>query len=201
MNLYNTDKYSHGFIDVYEPYLNQMKNVKNLLEIGIYNGDSLNYFSNYFKDANIYGIDIIDKSQYDTDKIKTFILDQENRDDINNFLTKNNIEYDIILDDGGHTMRQQQISFGMLFKNVKSGGLYILEDLHTSRLDNFGTIFKTDLITSLDMLYNLKYTNNLVSNHITDDEKRYIEENVESIFIWSVNAQYNQSVTSIIKKK
>ena len=34
-----------------------------------------------------------------------------------------------------------------------------------------------------------------------DDEKRYIEENVESIFIWSANAQYNQSVTSIIKKK
>ena len=201
MNLYNTDKYSHGFIDVYEPYFNQMKDVKNVLEIGVYNGDSLNYFSNYFKDADIYGIDIIDKTQYGSDKIKTFMLNQENRDDISTFLSKNNIEYDIILDDGGHTMRQQQISFGMFFKNVKSGGLYILEDLHTSRLDNFGTIFKTDLITSLDMLYNLKYTNNLVSNHITDDEKRYIEENVESIFIWSVNAQYNQSVTAIIKKK
>jgi hypothetical protein len=201
MNLYNTDKYSHGFIDVYEPYFNQMKDVKNVLEIGVYNGDSLNYFSNYFKDADIYGIDIIDKTQYDSDKIKTFMLNQENRGDISTFLSKNNIEYDIILDDGGHTMRQQQISFGMFFKNVKSGGLYILEDLHTSRLDNFGTIFKTDLITSLDMLYNLKYTNNLVSNHITDDEKRYIEENVESIFIWSVNAQYNQSVTAIIKKK
>jgi len=201
MNLYNTDKYSHGFIEIYEPYFNQMKDVKNVLEIGVYYGDSLNYFSNYFKDANIYGIDIIDKTQYDSDKIKTFMLNQENRDDISTFLSKNNIEYDIILDDGGHTMRQQQISFGMFFKNVKSGGLYILEDLHTSRLDNFGTIFKTDLITSLDMLYNLKYTNNLVSNHITDDEKRYIEENVESIFIWSVNDQYNQSVTAIIKKK
>ena len=49
MNLYNTDKYSHGFIEIYEPYFNQMKDVKNVLEIGVYYGDSLNYFSNYFK--------------------------------------------------------------------------------------------------------------------------------------------------------
>lgn len=201
MNFFETDKYTHGFIEIYEPYFKELKNVKNILEIGVYNGGSLKYFSNFFPNAIVHGIDILEKKEYDTDRIKTYVVNQEDRFEINNFLNNVNIYFDIILDDGGHTMKQQQISFGMLFEKVTSGGLYILEDLHTSRLENFGTIFKTDLITSLDMLFNLKYTGNLISNHINEEEKEYIEDNIESIFIWSSNVHYNQSVTSIIKKK
>lgn len=197
--MFNTDKYSHGFIDVYTPYFNKLSNVKNVLEIGVYSGDSLNYFSTTFKDANIYGIDINDMSVYDTDRIKTYIVNQESRESLNSFLNNTNIEFDIILDDGGHTMRQQQISFGVLFKHLKNGGLYILEDLHTSRYNSY--ITKNDLITTLDMLYSFSYTNNLISNHITNDEKEYIESNVENIFIWSRNTEHNMSVTSIITKK
>lgn len=201
MHIFNTDKYSHGFIEIYEPYFRELKNVKNILEIGIYEGESLKYFSNFFSEATIHGIDIIDKKEYNTDKIKTYIVNQEDRSQLNNFLNDVDINFDIILDDGGHTMKQQQVSFGMLFKRVNSGGLYILEDLHTSRLENFGTIFKTDLITSLDMLYNLKYSGNLISNHISEEEKEYIENNIESIVIWSSNIPHNMSATSIIKKK
>jgi hypothetical protein len=98
-------------------------------------------------------------------------------------------------------MKQQQVSFGILFKRLKKGGIYILEDLHTSRIENFGTIFPDDLITTLDMLQSFKFTNNIASNHILDDEKEYIKNNVADIRIWSKTPEYNQSVTSIIKKK
>ena len=67
MERYNTDKYEHGFIDVYEPYFNNSKNVKNVLEIGVYFGGSLQYLSDKFPEAKIYGIDIENKTQYDTD--------------------------------------------------------------------------------------------------------------------------------------
>lgn len=201
MNQFNTDKYSHGFISFYEPYFNDLKFVKNVLEIGVYNGCSLKYLSYKFPNAKIYGIDIIDKTQYNTEQIKTFIANQEDRDQLIDLINKTNVEFDIIIDDGGHTMKQQQISFGVLFKYLKQGGLYILEDLHTSRLEQFGTINEGDLITSLDMLYNLKYTKNLISNHITVDEKNYIEGHVDTIVIWSKTPEYNQSVTSIIIKK
>ena len=40
--------------------------------------------------------------------------------------------FDIIIDDGGHSMPQQIISFLTLFPHVKSQGLYVIEDLHTS---------------------------------------------------------------------
>ena len=201
MEQYNTDKYAHGFIDVYEPYFNEVSNSKHILEIGVYYGGSLKYLSDKFKDGNIYGIDIEDKTQYDGERVKTYIVNQEDRDSLNGFLKEVDVEFDIIIDDGGHTMKQQQISFGILFKRLKKGGIYILEDLHTSRIENFGTIFPDDLITTLDMLQSFKFTNNIVSNHMLDDEKEYIKNNVADIRIWSKTPEYNQSVTSIIKKK
>jgi hypothetical protein len=201
MGQFDTDKYEHGFIDFYEPYFNNLKDVKHVLEIGVYNGGSLRYLESKFRDAKIYGIDIENKIQYDSKRIKTYVVNQENRGDLERFINENDIEFDLIIDDGGHTMKQQQVSFGMLFKRLKKGGIYILEDLHTSRLEQLGTIHKYDLITSLDMLYTLQYTKNLISNHITDEEKDYIQNTVEDIRIWTRTPEYNQSVTSIIKKK
>ena len=40
--------------------------------------------------------------------------------------------FDIIVDDGGHRMREQRMSLETLFKHVKPGGVYLCEDLHTS---------------------------------------------------------------------
>jgi hypothetical protein len=40
--------------------------------------------------------------------------------------------YDVIVDDGGHTMLQQIVSLSVLLRHVKPGGIYVLEDLATS---------------------------------------------------------------------
>ncbi len=39
---------------------------------------------------------------------------------------------DILIDDGGHTMLQQRITYEELFDHVKEDGIYLCEDLHTS---------------------------------------------------------------------
>ncbi|CAF1255560.1 unnamed protein product [Adineta steineri] len=39
---------------------------------------------------------------------------------------------DVIVDDGGHTINQQITSFTQLVLKVKSGGIYVIEDLLTS---------------------------------------------------------------------
>ena len=41
-------------------------------------------------------------------------------------------QLDILIDDGGHTMNQQLVSFKNLFPAVKDGGIYLIEDTHTS---------------------------------------------------------------------
>jgi hypothetical protein len=40
--------------------------------------------------------------------------------------------FDVIVDDGGHTMKQQITSFTHLLPKVRSGGIYVIEDLETS---------------------------------------------------------------------
>jgi hypothetical protein len=44
----------------------------------------------------------------------------------------NNPVFDIIIDDGGHTVKQQRVSVETLWSSLKSGGYYIIEDLHTN---------------------------------------------------------------------
>lgn len=197
-----TDKISHGYLQVYDPLFMSLDSISNVLEIGVDNGDSLRLLQNYFPNSNIYGFDLTPpRDHHYNDRFKVLLGNQEDRDDLNGILNNIDGEFDLIIDDGGHTMKQQQTSFGFLFRHLKSGGVYILEDLHTSRYGlNSEYINKDDLITTLDMLQNFKNTNNIISNHMLDHEIKYLEENIESIEIWSKNIEHNISVTSIIKK-
>jgi hypothetical protein len=47
-------------------------------------------------------------------------------------------QYDVIIDDGGHTMQQQLTSFRVLWPRVKRGGVYVVEDLNTSFKSRYG---------------------------------------------------------------
>jgi predicted O-methyltransferase YrrM len=46
--------------------------------------------------------------------------------------------YDLIVDDGGHSMKQQQASLEGLWDALKPGGVYIIEDLLTSYMSDLG---------------------------------------------------------------
>jgi len=198
---FKTDKINHGYLQVYHKLFEENNFFKKIVEIGVHMGDSLELLFSYFKDAIIYGVDINDCSKLNNEKIKTLIFNQENREDLNKLLEIVGHDVDMIIDDGGHTMKQQQISFGCLFKAIKDGGIYIIEDLHTSNWTDRGYITSEDLITSLEMLNTFNQTGKIMSNHITEDEKKYLEDTIESITIWSRTKDFNESVTSIIKKK
>ena len=91
----------------------------NICDIGIDEGSSLLANKEYFINANIHGVDIDDKSFYDSERIKTHIVDQNNENDINIFINKmknDNIQFDIIIDDASHDVIHQQVTFGKLFE-------------------------------------------------------------------------------------
>jgi hypothetical protein len=196
---FDTDKYNHGYMSVYSPLFLEMKNIKKILEIGIYRGDSLKLLSYFFEDGVIHGIDVLDCTHLNSDIIKTHIYNQENIEDLNEFISNVGGDFDLIIDDGGHTMKQQQISFGVLFKELKNGGVYIIEDLHTSVIDGYKT--DDDVITTLDMLNHFNKTKEIISNHISKENKDNIEKSIDSINIWTRTPDFNESVTSIIIKK
>lgn len=201
---FNTDKISHGFIKIYKKYFDLISNCKKGLEIGVREGESLRMFSAMFPTAKIHGIDMhgidFDEPNLLTDKITTHYGNQENRDDLERIVQKTDGEpFDFILDDGGHTMLQQQTSLGCLFKHVKSGGIYIVEDLHTSRIERYDD--PNCIKTTLDMLLEFQQTKKIISNYMTAEEIAYLEKHIESVEIWSKTEDMKESVTSIIKKK
>jgi len=127
------DKWNHYF-DIYEKYFNKYRDKEVIiLEIGVFQGGSLQMWKKYFgPKAKIYGIDINPKcKELEEENIEIFTGSQSDRaflQDIKRKIPK----VDILLDDGGHTMRQQIVTFEELFDHVKEEGIYLCEDTHTS---------------------------------------------------------------------
>lgn len=133
------DKWTHYF-EVYDREFARYRDQKiRMLEIGVFSGGSLQMWKNYFgKRAEIIGVDINPRcKEYEEEQITVEIGSQEDPGYLNHLKEKYG-EFDIVLDDGGHTMRQQIISFQMLFPTVKNGGIYLCEDCHTSYMNNWG---------------------------------------------------------------
>lgn len=196
-----TDKNNHGYFAFYNPIFSKFTAATSILEIGVLNGGSLRLWEKKFKNAQVYGIDIADCSNVNTDRIKTFIAEQADREQLKVVLENINTEFDIIIDDGGHTMKQQQVSFGYIFKHLKSGGVYILEDLHTSKILDRHYIDRDDEITTLEMLERYKVEGVITSNHMTQEEIEYLNNNIQHVEIWTRTPDKAHSVTSAIYKK
>lgn len=207
---YNTDKSStyHNYLNLYDQYLNSIRyNENNVLEIGILNGDSLNMFTEYFEYSTIVAFDILDKRSL-CGNVRNIILtgDQSNREFLNSF---NDDQFDVILDDGSHRMEHQQISIGVLFSKLKSGGTYILEDLHTSyetyietQVHGLSLFGLTNSNSTVEFLNGLRASNG-PNSYLTAAEYKYLKNNIKSLEIVETarRADNNFSVTSIIIKK
>jgi hypothetical protein len=178
MNLFDiidndrTDKNTtHSYLDIYQTLFNNKKNTaKNILEIGIYRGGSIKLWSEFFINATIYGIDIIDIDNMlediknnvnitlwnyfyinlipcgiDMNNIHTIWDDIRNKENIilykgsnaydynffnEKFLNKN-IKFDIMIDDGPHTL-ESMIQFIKLYSQIMTDdGILIVEDVQS----------------------------------------------------------------------
>lgn len=132
-------KWAHYF-DVYDRHFARFRGQEiTILEIGVSHGGSLQMWKNYFgSKARIFGIDINPQcKELEEENIKIFIGSQSDRAFLNE-VKRSVPPIDILIDDGGHTMRQQIISYEELFDKVKDNGVYLIEDIHTSYWLKFG---------------------------------------------------------------
>jgi hypothetical protein len=194
---------THHFTEVYEHFFYPLKDsATKIFEIGIAGGGSLEMWRDYFPRATIYGIDIWPKSELDSDRIKTFVADQADRSLLQTFIGASGGYFDIIIDDGGHTMDQQQISFGFLFKCLKPGGYYVIEDVHTS-LPQFWSGFGVEPDgenSTLNMIWRFITSDRLESRYLSPAEERYLIENIEFCNLFARKNRFH-SMTCIVQKK
>lgn len=200
-----TDK--HNFVEIYEPLFAPMrKDSIRFFEIGILNGVSHLMWRTYFRKASIFGIDLRDYSQKSARSgIMTFVADQSNRNDLQRFLEASGGSFDVILDDGGHAMDHQQVSLAYLFPQVKPGGLFIIEDVHTSLPDFYpDPFFKVNdaqTNTTLFMLERFIRTGTIHSDYMTPEEMEYLSTHIERIELHYLSNAKHSIVCVIHKKK
>lgn len=112
-----------------------------VVEIGVLGGGSLELWRQYFgPGARIIGVDINpDCRALEERGFEIVIADTGTSDGIRLVLEKAGGQpFDIVIDDGGHYVQQQIFAFEQLFGNVRDGGVYIVEDTHTSYWGRFG---------------------------------------------------------------
>ncbi len=133
-------KVEHYF-DIYDQHFAKfIKTPCKMLEIGVYNGGSLEMWKEFLgPSSSVSGIDIsptILNLQFPPG-IQVFLCNQEDRPALKN-LSDSVGGFDLILDDGGHRMSHQINSFEALFPLLKPNGVYMVEDTHTSYWKSFG---------------------------------------------------------------
>ncbi len=128
------------YLEIYDQHFSKFRNQAiNILEIGIAGGGSLDIWKSYFgNQVTVYGIDIDPNCKnFEEERIKIFIGSQSDRTFLRE-LKKTIPKLDVIIDDCGHRMHQQIISFEELYDHVNEEGIYLCEDLHTSYWVEFG---------------------------------------------------------------
>lgn len=188
---YDTDKgpSHHTYTSRYSLYLDSFRDLSfNFLEIGVFTGSSLKMWNEFFSNATIIGVDIDPTcSKFENNRTHIHIGDQTDVSFLKSIHTKYG-HIDVIVDDGGHSWKQQIITFETLFPLLTPGGLYFVEDMHTSY--RRGSIWDDYDITGIDYFKNLVDDVNINGKsfcgykEVSSSDLNYFEKNIDYIHFY-----------------
>jgi hypothetical protein len=134
-SIVDSDKhYWHRYIETYRAAFPALGNVRRVIEFGVLHGASIRWLADCFPGAEIIGADILpEQSGWPQDRrISYQQIDQANRAGIRTMLDAIVGDVDLVIDDGSHIPQHQASCLAEGFARLRSGGLYILEDIGTS---------------------------------------------------------------------
>lgn len=159
---YGSDKCPQIFHSYSESYYELLKDhkidYKEILEIGIGTneimvpivgnryqiGSSLRAWRDFFPNATVYGLDIDTRVFFESENIICLYTDQSKSESLEKTINEirtikknSNILFDLIVDDGSHLIHHMMTTFNCLFKYVRPGGIYIIEDIKKNELHIF----------------------------------------------------------------
>jgi hypothetical protein len=183
---YNADKsplVAHGYTPFYNFLFSNLKYRDiNFGEIGIYENASMKMWREYFSNANLYGWDcrMEDRDEdlnrfYKKDYVENAkqhnlkntiydYMDVASENSINEALEKTQIKFDVLIDDSDHQFWSQIKLLRNVYKFLKPGGMFIIEDLMYNFVDIleelklFGHDKHYDVVNKINLYdQNLKY--------------------------------------------
>lgn len=197
---FGTDKASnwHGYTKYYAKHLPDK--CRRLLEIGIAEGKSgLMWEEFYGKDElELNYIDLFENPDFVSQRFcwnrgwKAYKGNQHDTD----FLYSITDMFDVIIEDGSHNSFDQIVSFKHLFcNNLKSGGLWVTEDLHACNDEFYRQSESVDLEdTLLSSFKKFEDHGSLLSRFFSHSENDFFKENIKEFHL------YDDKICFIVKK-
>jgi hypothetical protein len=186
--LFGTDKWgAHWYTQHYQRYFYPLKKKRlNILEIGVggyensgQGGESLRMWKTYFRNSQIIGIDIHDKSRFREKRIDIHQCDQTSKEALSQLANKYG-GFDIIIDDGSHINDHVIKTFHILFPLLRPGGIYAVEDIQTSYWPMWGGGIG-DAKSSMTFFKGLADGLNYVEYPVEGYKANYFDENIVEI--------------------
>jgi len=130
-------------------------------------GASLRGWKRYFKNAKIYGADIDKRILFTEDRIKTYFVDQTNKDIIAELWETKELQntFDIIIDDGLHEINANLIFLENSLHKLKQDGVYIIEDVKISMIPQYKS-----RLDELKQKINFNYTVKVLDHHTNKND-------------------------------
>lgn len=134
-----TDKNTvHSYLPLYQKLLfSKKETAKNVLEVGIYHGGSIKLWHDFFTNAHIYGLDIMDINNVwdgikNNDRITLYTsTNAYNKHFIDSQFLNKNIKCDFMIDDGPHTLESMKQFIKIYSQIMTDDGILIIEDVQS----------------------------------------------------------------------
>jgi hypothetical protein len=132
----------------------KQKTVKKVLELGIghykgmdknewtfdpglnrkyHRGASLYMWRDFFPQAQIFGADRVSEAMFEDQRIKTFLIDERNSEDLKQLIAKTGSDIELVIDDASHRVDDQIFAAKTLLPLLNDNVTYIIEDVSHSR--------------------------------------------------------------------
>ena len=191
-------KQEHDYSDFYQKNLEFFKEKEiDILEIGTAKGDGLASLYYYFPNSNLIGLDNNPfRMRYQSKRVRNIFADVSSRRILKNLTNHLNQKFDLIIEDSSHKLIDQILCFVENFKNLKSGGIYVVEDLNFPDIHEIYNPTKEG-INLKNILSKIASGEEVVSKFIEKEEMSYIKENVQSIDIYKSKNKNNYLILGL----
>ena len=140
-----------------------------VLEIGVLNGGGLEVWHNLLGEhAKVVGLDFNPECRSLLGNRFSIIIGDQAQKNTWNEIKLNHGMFDLIVDDGGHTVQQQIMSLKYGLDLVSDGGFYVIEDFHANYLTEFGNPSPFSGKSIIDKLVDRLHTRDIVSHNNSD---------------------------------
>lgn len=198
-----------AYLDLYARYFAELTEYElTILELGIFEGASLEYFAELFPKSRIIGVDINECSRkFSTDRIKVYQGSQDDAKLYDRIMQENGIkQFDIIIDDCSHIGSLTLDSFNILFPVLRPEGFYVIEDWGTGYFKQFpgGRLFNPANHLKTSRLLPKKYDKNFSGEYFKSHQygiPGVIKQLVDEVGMGDINHDFGTGTHVFSKLK